>query len=142
MQLVLESDLIRSALAAEAAGRPVWRELPYLRPVAGHAGALQEGRIDLVFRDARGWVVLDYKTDEIPRGEADPDAYFRERYAPQLREYADALRALGIAPVRSFLLLARTGRAVEVPLAPALDSRRVQRTIQGLLPFSSEGGQG
>jgi ATP-dependent helicase/nuclease subunit A len=141
MQLVLESDLIRRALAAEAAGRPVWRELPYLRPAPqGRAGAMQEGRIDLVFRDARGWVVVDYKTDEIPRGEADPDSYFRERYAPQLREYADALRQLGIAPVSSFLLLARTGRAVEVPLAGALDSRRSQRTIQGLLPFSSEGG--
>ncbi|PYV07844.1 MAG: hypothetical protein DMG07_27455, partial [Acidobacteria bacterium] len=146
MRSCLGSDLIRRALVAEDAGRKIWRELPFVRPLAGAPGAvpgIEEGRIDLAFQEEEGWVVVDYKTDAMPRGEADPDRFFRARYAPQLEEYAEALSAVGIAPRACYLLLARTGRAVEVPLpkrASSLDTPRGTRTMQPPLPFFDQGG--
>jgi ATP-dependent exoDNAse (exonuclease V) beta subunit len=147
-------ERIRTALVGGAA---VHRELPFVR-LAGESGALEEGKIDLLIREAAGWVIVDYKTDRTPAGVADVAGHFRERYGAQIAAYGAALAEAGI-PVRAgYLLLARSGAVVEVPLdrdgwrrgasgtlrpsaEPAraeraeLDSRRQERTIQRPLPF-------
>jgi len=41
----------------------------------------------LVFKEADGWVLVDYKTDSLPSGK--PEALV-DRYAPQVRLYAES----------------------------------------------------
>ena len=48
---------------------------------------LVRGSIDLVFKEPDGWVIVDYKTDSVTGGK--PDALV-EKYAPQVRLYADS----------------------------------------------------
>ncbi len=45
------------------------------------------GAVDLAFREKDGWILVDYKTDVVPK--SGPDALIR-RYAPQLELYARA----------------------------------------------------
>ena len=47
------------------------------------------GAIDLIFKEADGWVLVDVKTDKLPGGKADS---LVEKYSPQVRLYADAWR--------------------------------------------------
>jgi len=54
---------------------------------AGAVPVLVRGVIDLAFREAAGWVIVDWKTDA-SRTEAELDGLVR-RYAPQVRLYAD-----------------------------------------------------
>jgi ATP-dependent exoDNAse (exonuclease V) beta subunit len=54
------SDLYARAQAAERAGRPVYREKDFRFEVA--PGIIIPGRIDLVFLDEDGWVIVDYKS--------------------------------------------------------------------------------
>ncbi|MEO8347607.1 MAG: UvrD-helicase domain-containing protein [Acidobacteriota bacterium] len=81
------------------------------------AGFLVEGKIDLLFEEDGEWIVVDYKTDRW-KGAAGRDDLARERYAPQLADYAAAVRALGkSAKVRSaWILSARDGDAIPVPI--------------------------
>lgn len=51
---------------------------------------LVQGIIDAFFREDDGIVLLDYKTDRVPKGE--DEQYLIARYKLQLRYYADAIR--------------------------------------------------
>src|SRR5262249_23399832 len=75
------------------------------------AGYLVEGKIDLLFEEQDGFVVVDYKTDR------DISRRLPEHQA-QLADHAAALAALGLArPITAaYLLSARDGRAIEVAL--------------------------
>jgi ATP-dependent helicase/nuclease subunit A len=100
---VMTADFWRNALAAEE--RAV--EVPFAVRVAG-AGAvprLLHGVIDLAFKTADGWTLIDYKTDQLGPGiEA-----LAARYAPQIRAYADHWSAqLGTA-TRAGLHFIRNG---------------------------------
>jgi ATP-dependent helicase/nuclease subunit A len=68
-------------------------ELPVLfRDDALDGSPLVEGKIDLLFEEDDGWVVVDWKTDRIPTAAARAE---REAlYAPQLASYARALAAV------------------------------------------------
>ncbi|MGH8245963.1 MAG: UvrD-helicase domain-containing protein, partial [Gammaproteobacteria bacterium] len=112
MRTTLRSELIARARAAEASGARLWRELPFIRPVEGNA--VEEGKIDLVFEDHGEWQIVDYKTDLV-RGE---DSVLQEKYRGQMLEYARALEAMGLRIKAAYLLLARTGRHIEIPLIP------------------------
>jgi ATP-dependent helicase/nuclease subunit A len=82
----LESPVVRRAVAA----RRHWREVPVAAPLEG---GIIEGFIDLLFEEADGLVVVDYKTDVIEAGET-ADAV--DRYRIQGGVYALALeRATG-----------------------------------------------
>ena len=71
---------------------------------------MEERKIDLLFEEDDGWVLVDYKTDQVP----EDSAVLLTRYGSQIREYRDALVSLGI-PIRSaYLLLARTGAQIAV----------------------------
>ncbi|MBK9091033.1 MAG: UvrD-helicase domain-containing protein [Holophagales bacterium] len=85
--------LSRTVVArARAAGRR-FVELPVLfRDEALEDAPLVEGKIDLLFEEADGWVVVDWKTDRIPT--AAVRAEREALYAPQLASYARALAAV------------------------------------------------
>jgi ATP-dependent exoDNAse (exonuclease V) beta subunit len=70
----------------------------------------------LLFEEDAGWVLVDYKTDAIPAEEQAPLAGIREKYSAQVNAYRSALEQVGIAVKSAYLLLARTGEAVEADL--------------------------
>lgn len=88
-----------NALISDADVRGPWTEVPVLlasneddqnAPTSHYSGAA-----DLVFEDATGWAVVDFKSDAVP-GATERDAR-AAHYAPQLARYAEALeRALGL----------------------------------------------
>lgn len=95
---VLESPFMSRVLS----GGTVLRELP----VAAFDGSTYvEGFVDLAFEEEDGWVILDYKTDEVHGSEDE----FVVRYAPQVSAYRDALVAAGLTVKEAGLWLTATG---------------------------------
>lgn len=99
-------------------------ELARLEPEAA-AGLLEgaeeaapvviQGQADLLFREAQGWVLVDYKTDHLPGPGSEGLAALTARYGPQLRVYAEAWRrATGEPVAERWLYLVRYGRAVKL----------------------------
>jgi ATP-dependent helicase/nuclease subunit A len=85
------------ALAGDPSVRGPYAELPILLAAAptDTAASHLTGAADLVFCDASGWVVVDFKTDHVPTAEG--RAARAAHYAPQLERYAVALqRALAL----------------------------------------------
>ena len=70
-------------------------EVPFAVRVAGAdaAHASSTASIDLAFRTADGWHLIDYKTDQADM------AALRERYAGQLRQYGTQWSALTDQPI-------------------------------------------
>jgi ATP-dependent exoDNAse (exonuclease V) beta subunit len=92
----LANPLLRRAAAAEE----LRREVPFALRTGGTAGeppSLVEGVLDLAFREAGRWAVVDFKTEE--------NAAAREEYRRQLGWYAAALRAAGADVAEARLLL-------------------------------------
>ena len=112
MRASLSSELLQQARAAVGCNRRVFRELPFVRPL--DSAAIEEGKIDLLFEGEEGWVLVDYKTDWVSEKSEDIEAFFRNKYAAQMRAYADALRARSIEVAAAYLLLARTGMVVRM----------------------------
>jgi ATP-dependent helicase/nuclease subunit A len=108
------AEAIRRALAlpvmdrARRSGR-VWRELPLWFP---EGDQLIEGKVDLVFEEEGGLVIVDYKTDHIAPDQAQAQAGF---HAPQLQLYGRGLAQATGQPVRERLVLfTALGQAVPV----------------------------
>jgi len=77
----------------------IWRELGVWFP---DGADLVEGKVDLVFEEDGGLVVVDYKTDHLSAEQARAQA---AHHAPQLQLYGRGLaRATGL-PVRERLVL-------------------------------------
>jgi ATP-dependent helicase/nuclease subunit A len=112
MRVSLSSELLQQARDAIGCNRRVFRELPFVRPL--DSAVIEEGKIDLLFEGEEGWVMVDYKTDWVSEKSGDIEAFFRNKYAAQMRAYADALRARSIEVGAAYLLLARTGMAVRI----------------------------
>ena len=71
---------------------------------------LVQGTIDCLFREASGWILVDYKTD---RGSDATELV--ERYATQLELYAVAVENILKQPVREkYLYLFNTGETIQV----------------------------
>jgi ATP-dependent helicase/nuclease subunit A len=68
-------------------------------------GVGMTGIIDLMFRTADGWQVVDYKTDIATGGE------LAEKYAAQLETYRRALESCGLVDVRASLVPVRLPKA-------------------------------
>ncbi len=111
----LASPLLERVRCCLISGGQVWRELPYIRPLGPEKAELEEGKIDLLFQEGGGWVLVDYKTDRIP-AEAEPALFFANKYAGQIHAYVDALKALGVPVKSAYLLLIRTGAEIELPV--------------------------
>ncbi|TET36334.1 MAG: hypothetical protein E3J72_08835 [Planctomycetota bacterium] len=71
---------------AAASGRR-FAEIPYHVSLPEGVHKIERGVIDLVFREEKGWVIVDYKTDSVTEKNA---ARRAEEYAPQLAAYAEA----------------------------------------------------
>lgn len=108
----------RSSLGRRiAASDRVLREVPFVvlrdyRSLGGDAAGdvMIQGVVDCCFREAGGWVLVDYKTD----GGSNPEATVK-KYGTQLKLYAEAVEELTGEPVaESWLYLMRTGTAVEM----------------------------
>ena len=109
------ADFFRSELHSRILGaRKVWRERKFTvrlsdLHLSGPLAALGEayrgtegmvsGIMDLVFEEADGIVLVDYKTDRL-----NSPSELLERYTEQLRIYAEALRLLMQQPVKACLL--------------------------------------
>jgi ATP-dependent helicase/nuclease subunit A len=112
MRTSLSSELLQQARVAVSCNRRVFRELPFVRPL--DSAAIEEGKIDLLFEGEEGWVLVDYKTDWVSEKGDDVGAFFRNKYAAQIRAYTDALRARSIEVAAAYLFLARTGTTVRM----------------------------
>jgi ATP-dependent exoDNAse (exonuclease V) beta subunit len=109
IETTLSSPLMDRVRAASARGKRVLRELPWIRPASGPRAA-EEGKIDLLFEEEHGWILVDYKTDHAP---ADMTS-LAARHRDQILGYRDALASLGIPVLSAYLLFARTGDCVEI----------------------------
>ena len=91
----------------------VHRELPLTTVQPDGAGGettITEGVADLLFREAEGWVLVDYKSDrEIP-----PERLVG--YQTQIQMYAQMLQSIGIAASEAWLLQTSTGISIRIPL--------------------------
>jgi len=102
----LESE---AGLAARKAAER-HREWAFNYRLPDSGGVLVQGVIDLCFMEDDHWVLVDYKTDYYE----DP-GLLKERYAPQLRIYRQALEAITRRPVgRTCLYGLRHGDEIEV----------------------------
>jgi ATP-dependent helicase/nuclease subunit A len=96
-------------MARARVAKRVWRELPLFFP---DAGDLIEGVIDLVFEEANGLVIVDYKTDRITPDQAVPQA---AHHAPQLQLYGRGVaQAWGVPVVERLVLFTSIGQSVRV----------------------------
>jgi len=85
------------------ASSEVHEEVPFsLRGDRDGVETVMNGVIDLVYRDADGWRVLDYKTD----ADVNP-AELRRRYAMQIEAYRGAWSRFGFGPVSADVKTAR-----------------------------------
>ena len=99
------SDFGKRILAAAES----YTEIPFSVPIGR---GVVSGKIDLLFRDASGWKILDYKTDDVR-----PDALAAraERYRAQLLTYSIAVgKLLGCEPPEACLYFTRPARPVQV----------------------------
>jgi ATP-dependent exoDNAse (exonuclease V) beta subunit len=93
-------------------------EIPFTLPweLPDESGSLVpgllHGRLDLVFREPEGWVIVDYKTDPIPReGVGSLVAHYRD----QVALYAEAWERITGEPVHEAgLYFTRAETYVEV----------------------------
>jgi ATP-dependent exoDNAse (exonuclease V) beta subunit len=91
VRAAIDHPLLRRAAAADQ----LRRETPLLLKLPD--GSLLEGVVDLAFREANHWTVVDFKTDR-ELGDR------RSRYAAQVGLYADAISQATGEPTRGVLL--------------------------------------
>jgi len=94
VSIVLAHPILRKAAASE--GNGLRRETPVILRL--NDGSLIEGVVDLAFKEAAGWTVVDFKTDREFEESSD-------RYARQVRVYAEAVAAATSLPARGVLLV-------------------------------------
>ncbi len=112
MHITLSSELLERARSAASAGGKMLRELPFICRL--DSAAIEEGKIDLLFEEKGGWILVDYKTDRLPENEEGIDETIRRKYSSQIRAYMDALQSIPIKVLSAYVLLARTGDAVRM----------------------------
>jgi ATP-dependent helicase/nuclease subunit A len=75
------------------------------------AWVLLQGRIDCLFRENGGWVLIDWKTDRIGAGQLEDRT---ELYRSQMRLYAEAVSLLWGSPVETYLCFLALGKSVPI----------------------------
>jgi len=112
LQTTMSSNLFGRLRQGAISGGRVLREIPFVSPLSD--AAIEEGKIDLLFEEGEGWVLVDYKTDWVSTQNEGAEDYFRGKYAGQIREYVAALKKISVKVVSAYLLLARTGDAIQM----------------------------
>ncbi len=82
---------------AKSSGK-FFREVPYTWRVEKHE--ISSGKMDMVFEEEEGLVIVDYKTDRLSREDLKT---LPEKYRDQGQEYRDALQALTGKPVKEVI---------------------------------------
>jgi len=103
-RVALALPLLRERAAGASA---VYREVPF---ALVRGDTLCEGRLDLIFIEDDGAVIVDYKTDAVSASETGRRA---EHYRPQAELYARAMQALLDVPVKETCFLFITPGVVE-----------------------------
>ena len=88
------------------------KEVNYVRPLAD--SAIEEGKIDMLFEEETGWILVDYKTDRIFEKTGEIDEFYSKKYAGQIQNYVEALRNFSVRVQAAYLLLSRSGHAIRV----------------------------
>jgi len=112
MRITLSSSLLERVRSAASVGGKILRELPFICPLG--SAEIEEGKIDLLFEEEGGWIVVDYKTDRLPENGESIDVTIRRKYSSQIRAYLHALQSIPIKVLSAYVLLARTGDAVQM----------------------------
>ncbi len=98
-----------TGLAVKKASK-CYPELPFIYKTRH---GMLKGQMDLIYRDAKGWVIVDYKTNRL-NGPSDEKAAV-EAYAPQLGLYALAFWKLyGEIPKKTLLYFMVGDKTVEI----------------------------
>ena len=108
---VMDSEIWRRALRSDRR----FTEVPFrvLLEEGTPVPIVLRGSIDLIFEEEDGWVLVDYKTDIV---EGAGTARLAEKYAPQVRLYAEAWeRCTGETVKETALYFVRPGELVAVP---------------------------
>jgi ATP-dependent exoDNAse (exonuclease V) beta subunit len=105
---ILKTFLSSDAFLAIAAAKIEGREVPFFYPLpgAGDDPRLMRGAMDLVYRDAGGLVVADYKTNRV---DAKTLEAVSESYRPQGAVYVEALKKITGETAAFELVFLRTG---------------------------------
>lgn len=142
VERMLRVALGSAPIAAAVAAKRHWRELYVAAQIAG---TLVEGYVDLLYEDAAGLHLVDYKTDAAVGLAAVSAAV--ERYRLQGGAYAAVLMAITGRPVHSctFLFLSPTGavsREIDIAQAAADVEALLRPTpAQGTVPLAVQGEQ-
>ena len=123
---LIEGALTSPVLERARSAARVWRELPFC---LARDGATIEGKMDLVFEEKDGLVIVDYKTNLI---EAGGTAKLREQYRGQAGAYGLALAAVAEKPVKEVVLLFMRGPKEE-PIPVDADPESVERGLAALI---------
>ena len=109
LENLVRQTLLHALLQRARKARRVWRELPFSISVNGD---IREGYIDLLFEEADGLVLVDYKTDDVDPKELDRVV---DSYRQQAGIYRDAVHQITKhIPKEVSLLFVRRGIAREV----------------------------
>jgi ATP-dependent helicase/nuclease subunit A len=125
------ADLVQSALNSDVVKRAVasgryYREVFVSAPVES---GLVEGFVDLMFEEAGGLVIADYKTDAL---DDEADAIKRqEQYSLQAGAYAFIVTSVTHKPVKEVVLVfLRSGRQISVTdIEQVADSARKKALV-------------
>ncbi len=102
---VLESEMMKRIIRSGN----VYKEVPF---VFKKDGTLFEGVMDIVFKEAEGLVVVDFKTDLVDEKNLKSKV---EHYRPQVEVYADAIQTIfGIPPKEVILFFLHLMKPVSV----------------------------
>ena len=108
-------SVTQSDIWARASKSMLWlTEVPFvIERDEGDVPVLVKGAVDLAFKEADGWVLVDYKTDAVTAGGV---AGLATKYAPQLRTYAEAWeRCAGEAVKETSIYFVRADALIAVP---------------------------
>lgn len=113
-----QSDICKAFEEAADSGRaecekPIVFAVPATE--ASNDFALVQGKIDLLYEDRDGWVILDYKTERSDAPDTDTRAAeAKDKHGFQLSSYSAALEASGMKVKARYVYLVRFGEFVEV----------------------------
>ena len=108
---VMKADIWQRALASPR--RLVEVPFEILLDREASIPVLVRGSIDLVFKEAGGWVLVDYKTDRFKGG---TPRHLLDKYAPQVRLYAGSWERITGEQVKEMgLYFLRANRFEQVP---------------------------
>jgi ATP-dependent helicase/nuclease subunit A len=112
-QRVVASDVWRRARGARRCMAEVPIAVPLAAPAAGDGlPTVLRGVIDLVFEEAAGWVIVDYKSERVGAGDIPALVAY---YKPQVEKYAEIWQAVVAQPVAERgLLFTQTGTYITV----------------------------